>query len=145
VRTLGRELHLRNVAGAARFARDRSRHDARLDSAWTRLARELPERRWRLGRNLRDLRKFGDERNWQKHSVANRMGDHGNLRVRRSKSFEHSTRSAFSVEHTERRRLMGRTGNHGHRISGSVLSEIRHVSAKFPASRARDLRELPHG
>ena len=53
VRPLGRELHLRHLAGAARPARHRRRHDAGLDSARTRLARELSERRRRLGRNLR--------------------------------------------------------------------------------------------
>src|ERR1700736_393815 len=71
------------------------------------------------------------------------MGDHGHLRVRRSRSFEHSTRSAFSIEFTEGRRLMGRTGNHGHRISGRLLSKVRHVPSKLSASRSRELCELP--
>ncbi len=58
VRPLGRELHLWDLAGSARPARHRRKHDAGLDPARPRLAGELPERRWRLGRNLRLLRRL---------------------------------------------------------------------------------------
>src|SRR5215472_3241740 len=81
--TLGSELHLRHLAGAAWLASNRRRYDSGLDFAWTRLARELPKQRWRLGRNLWHVRKSIDERNWSKHRVANRLGHHGHMRLRR--------------------------------------------------------------
>ena len=68
------------------LARHRRRHDAGLDSARTRLAGELPERRRRLGRNLRDLRRSGAQRQRREHGIANGVGVDGNLRLRRSRS-----------------------------------------------------------
>ena len=55
-------------------------HDAGLDSARTRLAGELPERRRRLGRNVRHLRRSGVQRQRPEHGVANGVGVDGNLR-----------------------------------------------------------------
>jgi Squalene cyclase len=43
------------------------------------------------GVNLWHLRKSIDQRNWPKHCVANRLGDHGHLRLRRLGSAERST------------------------------------------------------
>src|SRR5438270_13812869 len=38
---------------------------------------------------------------------------------------------------------MGRARNYRHRISGRILSQVRHVPPKFPAAGPRDLREFP--
>src|SRR5437660_7635334 len=89
-----------------------------------------------------DVRKSGDERHRRQHTVANRVGCDGNLRVRRSGAVEHSARCAFLVELAKIRRLLGRTADHWDRISGRVLPKIRHVPAEFPAAGARYLREL---
>src|SRR5690348_7360429 len=91
VRTLGSELHLRHLAGAAWTAGNRPRYDSGLDFARTRLARELPKQRRRLGRDVWHLRKSVDQRNWPKHCVPNRLGDDGHLRLRRSGSPKRST------------------------------------------------------
>ena len=47
--SLGRQLHLRHLAGPARPCRNRPGYDAGLDFARPRLARELPKQRRRLG------------------------------------------------------------------------------------------------
>src|SRR5207245_9445279 len=91
VRTLGSELHLRHLAGAAWPAGNQRRYDSGLGFARTRLARELPKQRWRLGRDLWHLRKSIDQRDWPKHRVANCLGDHGHLRLRRLGAAERST------------------------------------------------------
>src|SRR5215475_14583746 len=81
--TLGSELHLWHLAGAAWPTGDRRKYDSGLDFAWTRLARELPKQRRRLGRNLWHVRKSIDQRNWPEHRVADRLGHHGHMRLRR--------------------------------------------------------------
>src|SRR6266403_785875 len=70
------------------------------------------------------------------------MGGNGYLCMRRSRSPDHSARHAFFAQFAKARRLVGGTPNHRHRISARVLSEVRHVSAKFSAASARDIREL---
>ena len=96
VRALGRELYLRHLAGPARTARHRSGHDARLDSARARLAGELSERRRRLGRNVRHIRTSFGQRQRRKHCFTDVLGNHGHLRVWRSRSAQRTTRVALS-------------------------------------------------
>ena len=56
VRPLGRELHLRHLVGAARARRDRRRSAPGVRPARGALAHPPPERRRRLGRDVRELR-----------------------------------------------------------------------------------------
>src|SRR4029077_10897638 len=104
---MGCELHLRHLAGATWPAGDRRRYDSGLDFARTRLARELPKQRRRLGGDLGHLRKSIDQRNWPKHCVANRLGDYGHLRLRRLGSTEHPTWPALPSTLAKARRLVG--------------------------------------
>src|SRR5437588_4641040 len=143
VRALGRELYLRHLAGPARTARNRSGHDARLDSARARLAGKLSERRRRLGRNMCHLRRSFGQRKRRKHCFTDVLGNHGHLRVWRSQSAQRTTRVALFAFDPTGGWVMERTSNHRHRFPRRVLLKIRHVSAKFPAPRARYLRELP--
>ncbi len=85
VRSLGRKLHLWHMAGVARLARHRSRHDARLDIARTRLAGELSKQRWRLGRDLCNVRQSWGQRHRREYRFANCVGGDGYLRVRRAR------------------------------------------------------------
>ena len=78
---LGRELHLRHLAGAARNAGAEPEHEGRLASARPRLAGKRPARRRRLGRTLQHLRRSGFQRPGAEHRVANRLGRHGPVRV----------------------------------------------------------------
>ena len=57
---------------------------AELDPARARLAGELPERRRRLGRIVRLLRKSRPQRKGRKHGFANRLGVDGIVRLWRS-------------------------------------------------------------
>src|SRR4030088_2893468 len=70
------------------------------------------------------------------------MGSDGHLRLRRSRSSEHSARLAFLAQLAKAGRLMGRTANHRHRFPARLLSQIRFLPPKLPASRARNLRKL---
>ena len=63
--------------------------------------------RWRLGRDMRNLRKSGDQRQRRKHGFANGMGDDGHLRVRRSRSTEYSARLALFAQHARTGWLVG--------------------------------------
>ncbi len=78
---LGRELHLRHLAGIARDAGAESGHERGLASARPRVARKRPARRRRLGRTLQHLRRSGFQRPGTEHRVANRVGRHGLVRV----------------------------------------------------------------
>src|ERR1700736_2652504 len=140
---MGRQLHLRNMAGIAWVACHRPGYDARLDFAWARLAGELSKRRWRLGRNLRDLRKSRNERNWREHRVANGLGSDGNLRLRRSGTVKHPARLTVLAELAKIGRFVERTAHHRHGIPGRLLFEIRFLSSKFPTARSCYLSELP--
>src|SRR6476619_4926209 len=143
VRALGRELYLRHLAGPARTARHRSGYDARLDSARARLAGKLSERRRRLGRNVCYIRKSFSQRKRRKHCFTDVLGNHGHLRVWRSQSLQRTTRSALPSFDPTGGWVVERTANHGYWFPRRVLPKIRHVPAKFPAPRARHLRELP--
>ncbi len=143
VRAVGRQLHLRDMAGATRVACHRRGYDARLDFARARLAGELSKRRWRLGRNLRDLRTSCNERNRGEHRIANGLGSDGNLRLRRSGTVEHPARFTVLAELAKIGRFVERTAHHRHRIPGRLLFEIRFLSAEFPAARSCYLSELP--
>src|SRR5205807_476090 len=143
VRALGRELYLRHLAGPARTARNRSRHDARLESARARLAGKLSERRRRLGRNMCHIRRSFSQRKRRKHCFTDVLGNHGHLRVWRSQSAQRTTRVALSSFDPTGGWVMERTANHRHRFPRRVLPKIRHVPAKLSAPCARHLRQLP--
>src|SRR6266567_2835493 len=140
--TLGRELYLWHLAGPARAARHRTGHDTGLDSARTRLARKLSERRRWLGRNVCHLRRSFGQRKRRKYRFTDVLGNHGHLRVWRSQSVDRAARLALSSFDPAGRRVVERTANHRYRFPRRVLLKIRHVPAKFPAPRARHLREL---
>ncbi len=74
VRPLGRELHLRNVPGAARPRRHRRRPPRAADSAGRGVDSHGAESRWRLGRDLRQLRRSRHARHWSQHALANGVG-----------------------------------------------------------------------
>src|SRR5260370_25183437 len=109
------------MAGAAWVACHRRGYDARLDFARARLAGELSKRRWRLGRNLRDLRKSRNERNWREHRVANGLGSDGNLRLRRSGTVEHPARLTVLAGLAKIGRFAERTAPHLHATPARLL------------------------
>ena len=59
------------------------------------------------GETCGTLRKSIDQRHWPKHRIANRLGDHGHLRLRRSGSAERSARLALPSSLAKARRLVG--------------------------------------
>ena len=132
VRALGRELYLRHLAGPARTARHRSGHDAGLDSARARLAGELSERRRRLGRNVRHIRKSFGQRKRRKHRFTNGLGNHGHLRVWRSRSAQRATRVALSSFDPTGGWVVGRTANHRHRFPGVFYLKYDMYRQNFP-------------
>ena len=74
---LGRELHLRHLAGAARPARDRRRHAPGVDRPRARLAGELPERETAAGAKPAPATTIPPEGQRPEHRLADRVGAHG--------------------------------------------------------------------
>ena len=74
VRPLGRQLHLRDISGAARPRCHRRRSPRAADSAGRGVDSHGAESRWRLGRNLRQLRRSRHARHRPQHAFANRVG-----------------------------------------------------------------------
>ena len=103
---LGRELHLRHLAGVARAARAESRHESALAAQGAGLAGKRPARGRRLGRTLQHLRRPGLQRPGPEHRVANRLGRHGLVRVRRSGPPEPPARHRIPHPHPKPRRFM---------------------------------------
>ena len=77
VRPLGRQSHLRHGRGAAGARGDRRGHDAAVRARGRRLARRAPERRRRLGRDLRVVHGRQPARPRAEHGVADRLGAAG--------------------------------------------------------------------
>ena len=77
VRTLGRQLHLRHHAGAARPGSDGSRSSRALRAAGRRVAAHGAESRRRMGRDLRFLRRSQYQGSRPQHSFADGVGHHG--------------------------------------------------------------------
>ncbi len=122
---LGRELHLRHVAGAPRPPQHRRRHAPAVDRPRARLAGELPERRRRLGRDLHELRRPDLEGPRPEHALADRVGAHG-----------HHLRDRFVApggvrlqEHPPRRRV-------SHRAAKMPTARGPNPRRPAPASRA---------
>ena len=106
-----------------------------------RLARKRPARRRRLGRTLQHLRRPGFQGPRPEHRVANRVGRHGPVRVRRPGKSRAETRHRVSLPHAKSRRLVDGGRDDRHRFPEGVLSEIRHLSQRLAAAGAGDLQE----
>src|SRR5262249_13085221 len=104
---MGSELHLWHMAGAARPAGNRRRYDSGLDFTRTRLARELPKQRRRLGWDLWHVRKTVDQRGWPKQRIPNPLGSRRHMCLQRFGSAERPTWFRLSSSLAKARRLMG--------------------------------------
>ncbi len=71
---LGRQLHLRHLAGVGGLAANRLRYGLALGGASRRLAQECPAGRRRLGRIVPQLRRPRLGRKGRSHRLANRLG-----------------------------------------------------------------------
>ncbi len=101
---LGRELHLRHVAGAARPARDRRGHEPGLDPARPALLESCQNADGGWGETCAHLRKSQPQGPGRKHAVANRLGAHGHHRSQRPRAAEHGPRRRVSPPHAKCRR-----------------------------------------
>ncbi len=111
VRPLGRQPHLRHRSRAAGARRDRRGHDAAVRARGRRLARCAPERRRRLGRDVRVVHGRQPARPRAEHGVADGLGAararrDGEPRLRAQRfaaaSAFSSTRSATTARGTSR-------------------------------------------
>ena len=98
VRTLGRELHLRHHAGAARAGSGRRGLSRAVRAAGGGVAAHDAESRWRLGRNLRLVRRSQHQRSGAEHGFADGLGGDGIARRERHAQRFAAARHRLPVE-----------------------------------------------
>ena len=100
-----------------------------------RLARRGAERRWRLGRILRQLRPR-PLRARRELSLANGLGAAGPAGGRRAGIAAGPPRNSVSAGPADSRRHVAGRGHYRHRVSQRFLSDVRNVSRLLPAAGA---------
>ena len=117
VRPLGRQSHLRHGRRAARARGHRRGHDAAVHPRGRRVAHRAPERRRRLGRDVRVVHGRQPARQGPEHGVADRLGAAraGRDERQRVRAYD-PPRHRLPHRHATRRRHVGRALLHGHRL-----------------------------
>ncbi len=144
VRALGCGLRLRHLPGSARPARRRRRRPRMVHPARRGVAALHSERRWRLGRKLRQLRQ-PDLYAGPQHSLADRLGRPGTARQRGHRIEQRDPRRRMAGRASARRRRLGRRSFHRHRFPARVLLEVSSVPKFVSGSGACRLPESSHG
>ncbi len=139
VRTLGRELRLRCRRRAAGAHRRRRRSGPPAHPARRAMARRAPERRRRLGRDLRLVRRRGAARPRPEHRVADGVGAARAARRGRGARRGRRARRGLPRRDAVARRPVGGAALHRHRLPARLHAQVPPLSQLLAALGARPL------
>src|SRR5439155_4450406 len=132
VRTLGRQLHLRHLAGALRSADRRRGHEPGVDPEGGPVTRERPVRGRLLRRVRRQLRRSVTEGDGTLDRVADRLGDDGSAGRPRRGARGRGGRYTLARQDADRVGELGRALVYRHGLPARLLPPLPPLPALLP-------------